>query len=75
LDPASKEIAMYENQTNTTSEHAPRPPISGDTPKATGRTDPKFVRESFTMRRMQPWQIVAIAIAAAVVVGLAVFYF
>ena len=41
----------------------------------TQRTDPKFVRESFTMRRMQPWQIAALAIAAAVVVGLALFYF
>jgi len=66
---------MYENQTKTTSEHAPHAPISGDTGTSTRRTDPKFVRESFTMRRMRPWQIVAIAIAAAVVVGLAVFYF
>lgn len=64
---------MYENQTKPASEHAPRAPGISDT--ATRRTDPKFARESFTMRKMQPWQIVALAIAAAVVVGLAVFYF
>ena len=63
---------MYENHTTSTSEHAPRAPSSADT--ATPRTDPKFVRESFTMRRMQPWQIAALAIVAAVVVGLIVFY-
>ena len=63
---------MYENQTKFTPEHAPRAEISGDI--ATSRTDPKFVRESFTMRKMLPWQIAALAIAAAVVVGLVVFY-
>lgn len=65
---------MYENHTTSTStsEHAPYAPSSVDT--ATRRTDPKFVRESFTMRKMQPWQIAALAIAAAVVVSLVVFY-
>lgn len=65
---------MYENQTTSTStsEHAPRAASSGDT--ATPRTDPKFARESFTMRRMQPWQIAVLAIAAVVVVGLVLFY-
>ena len=35
-------------------------------------TDPKFVRESLTFRRMKPWQIGAlIAVAAlAVIIGL-----
>jgi hypothetical protein len=69
---ATKEITMYENQTKSTSAQAPRAPISGDT--AARSTDPKYVRESFTMRRMQPWQIAALAIAAAVVVGVALFY-
>lgn len=41
---------------------------------ATPRTDPKFARESFTLRRMQTWQIVALAVAAAVVVALVIFY-
>lgn len=63
---------MYENHTKSTSEHAPRTMNSGDT--VTRRTDPKFVRESFTLRKMLPWQIVALAIAAAVVVGVAMFY-
>lgn len=63
---------MYENDTKSTSEHAPRAPSGGDT--GTQRTDPKFARESFTLRRMQPWQIAALAIAAAVVVALVVFY-
>lgn len=71
---------MHENQTTSTptptstptSEHSPRGPSSGDT--ATPRTDPKFARESFTMRRMQGWQIAALAIAAVVVIGLVVFY-
>ena len=63
---------MYENHTTSTSEHAPRAPDSGNT--ATPRTDPKFVRESFTMRRMQTWQIAVLAIAAVVVVGLVLFY-
>ncbi|HSM26739.1 MAG TPA: hypothetical protein VK855_01390 [Thioalkalivibrio sp.] len=82
---------MYENQTKPTSAQAPRAPSSGRAPgsgdmttradtstrgdTSTQRTDPKFVRESFTMRKMQAWQIVALAIAAAVVIGLAVFYF
>jgi hypothetical protein len=84
-----KESTMYENQTRSTSE-AHRAPSSVDVDTATRRTDtlsndtrrndtqrtdPKFVRESLTMRRMQPWQIAALAIAAAVVVGLALFYF
>lgn len=64
---------MNETHTKSTSEHAPFAPSSGDTP-ARG-TDPKFARESFTMRKMLPWQIAALAIAAAVVVGLALFYF
>ena len=67
---------MYETQSTSTStptsEHAPRAPGSGDS--VTSRTDPKFARESNTMRRMQPWQIAALAIAAAVVVALVVFY-
>jgi len=68
----SKEITMYENSTKSISGHAPRSTSADDA--AARRTDPKFVRESFTMRRMQPWQIAALAIAAAVVVGLIVFY-
>lgn len=68
---------MYENQTKSTSQHAasqhaPRATSSGNV--ATSDTDPKFARESFTMRRMQPWQIAALAIAAAVVVALVLFY-
>lgn len=63
---------MYENHAKSTPEHAPRTLNSGDT--VTQRTDPKFVRESFTMRKMLPWQIAALAIAAAVVVAVAVFY-
>lgn len=63
---------MYENDTKTTSERARGAPGSGVT--ATRSTDPKFARESFTMRKMQAWQVVALAIAAAVVVGLIVFY-
>lgn len=63
---------MYENDPKSTSEHVPRAPSSGDT--SAQRTDPKFARESFTMRRMKPWQIAALAIAAAVVVALVVFY-
>jgi hypothetical protein len=72
------EIAMYEDQTKSTSGQA-RPgqvrpdPSRGDS--SARRTDPKFARESFTMRRMQRWQIVALAIAAVVVIGLAVLYF
>lgn len=34
--------------------------------------DPNFARQSFTWRRMKPWQIVAIA--AAVVVLLALYF-
>lgn len=64
---------MYEKDAKFTPEHAPRAPSGADT--TTRRTDPKFVRESFTMRRMHSWQIAALAIAAAVVIGLAVFYF
>jgi hypothetical protein len=80
FEPAIMETEMYENQTNPTAEHAARTPIVGDatrTGDTTTRrtTDPKFVRESFTMRKMLPWQIAALAIAVAVVVGLAVFYF
>ena len=54
---------------------------STDTPSTdtrntdTDRTDPKFARESFTMRRMQAWQVGALALAAAVVVGIALYYF
>lgn len=62
---------MYENDTST-SQNAPRAPSSGDS--ATRRTDPKFVRESFTMRKMHTWQIAALAIAAAAVVALGLFY-
>ncbi len=62
---------MYEND-KSTSQYAPGTPSSGDT--ATRRTDPKFVRESFTMRKMHAWQIAALAIAAAAVLGLALFY-
>ena len=75
---------MYENDTKSTSEHAPRAPTSATpehAPRApssgdigTQRTDPKYARESFTLRRMQPWQIALLAIAAAVVVALVVFY-
>lgn len=73
---------MHENQTTPTptptptSEHSLGAPSSGDTAgdTATPRTDPKFARESFTMRRMQGWQIAALAIAAVVVIGLVVFY-
>lgn len=36
--------------------------------------DDKFARESNTFRRMQPWQIWALAIAAAVLVVLGVIY-
>jgi hypothetical protein len=70
----SKEITMYENSTKSTSGQAPRTTSADDTATARRTTDPKFVRESFTMRRMLPWQIAALAIAAAVVVGLIVFY-
>lgn len=41
---------------------------------ATPRTDPKFARESFTMRRMRSWQIAALVIAAAVAIGLFLVY-
>lgn len=62
---------MYEND-KSASQYAPGTPTSGDT--ATRRTDPKFVRESFTMRKMQTWQIAALAIAAAAVGALVIFY-
>ncbi len=64
---------MYENDTKLTSEHTPLAPSSGDT--ARQRTDPKFVRESFTMRRMHTWQIVALAIVAVVGAALALFFY
>jgi hypothetical protein len=65
---------MNENHAKTSArEHVPGAQINSD-PSAHKTTDPKFVRESFTMRRMQPWQIAALAIAAAVVFGLAFFY-
>ena len=36
--------------------------------------DDKFARESFTFRRMMPWQVWSISIAsAAVVIGLVVY--
>ncbi|HUG98120.1 MAG TPA: hypothetical protein VMQ83_02990 [Gammaproteobacteria bacterium] len=67
---------MYENHptstSTSTSEHAPRAQSSGDA--APRGTDPKFARESFTMRKMLPWQIAALAIAAVVAVALVVFY-
>lgn len=70
---------MYENDTKSTSGHVPRTPGTGDTAMRVDadkrRTDPKFARESFTMRRMLPWQIAALAVAAAVVVALVLFYF
>ncbi len=34
--------------------------------------DPKFARESFTWRRMKPWQITALAV---IVVVLLIIYF
>ena len=77
---------MYENRTESTSEHAPRATTSGGTAtrapsgadtatKSTKSTDPKFARESFTMRKMQPWQIGALAITAAVAVALALYFY
>jgi ElaB/YqjD/DUF883 family membrane-anchored ribosome-binding protein len=42
-----------------------------DEPRA---RDDSFARESFTFRRMQPWQIVALAIFAVVFVVLGVLY-
>jgi hypothetical protein len=71
---------MYEDNTRSASGNAPRATLGHDTASRAGhdtanqRTDPKFARESFTMRRMLPWQIVALAVAAAIVVGLIVFY-
>jgi hypothetical protein len=66
---------MHEENTRYTSGHTPPATTAEDI--ATRRTDPKFVRESFTMRRMHWWQIVALAVAAAaaLVVGLVVIYF
>jgi hypothetical protein len=37
-------------------------------------TDDRYARESFTLRRMQPWQIGALAIAAVAVVVLGWLY-
>jgi hypothetical protein len=71
---------MYEDNTRSPDGHPPRDTVGEDAamrrtdPRTDPKTDPRFARESFTMRRMQPWQIVALAIAAAVVVGLVVFY-
>lgn len=74
IDPAT--------QRNPDTRINPDTPINPDTRRKdtrstadTQRTDPKFVRESFTMRKMQPWQIAALAVAAALVIGLALFYF
>ena len=64
---------MYENDTKLTPEHTSRATSSVDT--AAQRTDPKFVRESFTMRTMHTWQIAALGIVVAVGVVLALLYF
>lgn len=38
------------------------------------KTDPKFARESFTWRRMKPWQIVALVAILAVATILALWW-
>ena len=63
---------MQEKHTNSTPGHAPR--ATGEDDFTSKRTDPKFARESFTMRRMQTWQIVALAVVAVLVGALVVFY-
>jgi len=42
--------------------------------RATGRPGERYARESFTLRRMRPWPIAALAIAAVVLVLLGVLY-
>lgn len=64
---------MQEDQTHSTPAHAPR--ATGEDDFTSKRTDPKFARESFTMRRMQTWQIVVLAVVAALIVAVAVIYF
>jgi hypothetical protein len=75
---------MYENERKFTPEQGIRAPtdsVTGTRNDSVSRgvtdapsTDPKFVRESNTMRTMQPWQIAALAIAAVVVAALILFY-
>lgn len=44
-------------------------------PHATGRAGGEhYARDSFTLRRMKPWQIAALAIAAVALVVLAMLY-
>lgn len=53
---------------------APRHDAASRGHATTPSTDPKFVRESNTMRRMQPWQIVVLVIATVVVAALVLLY-
>lgn len=42
--------------------------------RAPGRSDERHARESFTLRRMRPWQIAALAIVAVALVVLGLLY-
>lgn len=48
-------------------------PRSGQ-PSATGRSGERYAQESFSLRRMRPWQIAALAIVAVAVVVIALLY-
>lgn len=48
-------------------------PTSSQQP-ATGRSAERYARESFSLRRMRPWQIAALAVAAVALVVLALLY-
>lgn len=43
-------------------------------PRDTGRSGEHYAKESFTLRRMRPWQISALAIVAVALVALALMY-
>jgi len=68
-------ITMSEQTTKYTQKSVhPDAHTTKDSDLSTKRTDPYYARDSFTMRKMKSWQIAALAIFAAVVVGLALLY-
>ncbi|MCP1676027.1 ElaB/YqjD/DUF883 family membrane-anchored ribosome-binding protein [Natronocella acetinitrilica] len=65
---------MYENHTKstTTSEHAPRGKSGSHA--SVQQTEPKFARQAFTWRNLQPWQTAGLVVAAVIVIGLILAY-
>ena len=88
MDPGSRilftkmilEITMYEptiKVRHTARPHDPEARTQVPTSRrrrVTGRSGEHYARESFTLRRMRPWPIAALAIAAVVLTVLGLLY-